>query len=167
MKWTFTSAIKSAARSLASSVATSLISTTKTSHIPKAILFCRNRFSTPAGSLTTNRAIAESVDSETLIATTSQLFAFSSFTMSSMAPTLFAKKTENCFTSGPSRFEVVLGKSSGMNSVDRPLRGRCKRDAALPPKLSSSSESSIHLSISLSILRWQTNSGITLPPVRR
>src|SRR5205809_4349163 len=103
-----------AAKSLAKSVATSRISTTKTSHTPKAILFCRNNFSTPAGSLTTTRAIAESVDSETLIATTSQLCAFSNFTTSSIAPTLFARKTENCFTSGPSRFEVVLGRSSGI-----------------------------------------------------
>jgi hypothetical protein len=31
-----------------------------------------------------------------------------------MAPTLFARKTENCLTNGPSRFEVVLGKSSGI-----------------------------------------------------
>src|SRR5438477_139779 len=94
---------------------------------PKAILFCRNNFSTPAGSLTTTRAIAESVDSETLMATTSQLCAFSNFTTSSIAPTLFAKKTENCFTSGPSRFEVVLGKSSGIDRWIGPkcLRGRC------------------------------------------
>src|SRR5438105_10342959 len=106
-----------AAKSLAKSVATSRISTTKTSHTPKAILFCRNNFSTLAGSLTTTRAIAESVDSETLMATTSQLCAFSNFTTSSIAPTLFAKKTENCFTNGPSRFEVVLGKSSGIKSI--------------------------------------------------
>ena len=133
MKWTFTSAMNKAAKSLAKSVATSRISTTKTSHTPKAILFCRNNFSTPAGSLTTTRAIAESVDSETLMATTSQLCAFSNFTTSSIAPTLFAKKTENCFTSGPSRFEVVLGKSSGIKSIVLSERNaHCRGSSLLP-----------------------------------
>src|SRR5437016_6603173 len=57
------------------------------------------------------RAIAESVDSDTLRATTWVEWVFSSFTMSSMAPTLFGKKTENCRTCGPPIFEVVSGKS--------------------------------------------------------
>src|SRR5882762_3822006 len=38
----------------------------------------------------------------------------SNFTRSSIAPTLFGRKTENCFTSGPSIFEVVCGKSTAI-----------------------------------------------------
>jgi hypothetical protein len=34
----------------------------------------------------------------------------SNFTISSIAPTLFGRKTENCFTSGPSSLELVCGK---------------------------------------------------------
>src|SRR5437762_10488702 len=102
--------MNSAASSFTNCVATSRISTTTTSQTPKATLFCRNNFSTRSGSLTTIRAMAESVDSETLIATTWVLCLLSIFTMSSIAPTLFGRKTENCFTSGPPIFEVVSGK---------------------------------------------------------
>src|SRR5439155_1298537 len=45
--------------------------------------------------------------------------------MSSIAPTLFGRKTENCFTSGPPIFEVVSGKSTGMSVA----RHRRKIDA--------------------------------------
>src|SRR6266404_7775202 len=41
-------------------------------------------------------------------------FVLSNFTRSSIAPTLFGRKTENCFTSGPSIFEVVCGKSTAI-----------------------------------------------------
>src|SRR5206468_2888038 len=34
----------------------------------------------------------------------------SSFTISSIAPTLFGRNTENCFTSGPSSLELVWGR---------------------------------------------------------
>src|SRR5437762_11174646 len=61
------------------------------------------------------RAMAESVDSETLNATTCVLFVLSTFTISSIAPTLFGRKTENCLTSGPPIFEVVSGKSTGIS----------------------------------------------------
>src|SRR5262249_26075729 len=67
-------------------------------------------FSTRAGSLAIILAIADSVDSDTLRATAWALCVFSSFTTSSIAPTLFGRNTENCFTSGPSIFEVVSGK---------------------------------------------------------
>src|SRR5439155_20477945 len=70
VKCTLTSAMNNAASSFTSCVATSRISTTTTSQMPKPTLFCRNNFSTRSGSLTTIRAIAESVDSETLNATT-------------------------------------------------------------------------------------------------
>src|SRR5439155_24108538 len=39
----------------------------------------------------------------------------STFTISSIAPTLFGRKTENCLTSGPPIFEVVSGKSTGIS----------------------------------------------------
>ena len=38
-----------------------------------------------------------------------------------MAPTLFGRKTENCLTSGPSRLEVVLGKSSGIWWIEQSI----------------------------------------------
>ena len=56
------------------------------------------------------RAMAESVDSDTLSATTWVFCVFSNFTTSNIAPTLFGRNTENCFTSGPSIFEVVPGR---------------------------------------------------------
>src|SRR3954453_18147538 len=55
------------------------------------------------------RAMAESVDSETLNATTCDWLALMSLIMSSIAPTLFGRNTENCLTSGPSRLEVISG----------------------------------------------------------
>src|SRR6266404_5856345 len=106
--------MNNAASSFTSCVATSRISTTTTSQTPKATFFWWNSFSTRSGSLTIMRAMAESVDSETLNATTWVLFALSTFTISSIAPTLFGRKTENCLTSGPSIFEVVSGKSTGI-----------------------------------------------------
>src|SRR5207244_11272414 len=54
--------------------------------------------------------MAESVASDTLSATTWVFCVFSSFTTSNIAPTLLGRNTENCFTSGPSIFEVVSGK---------------------------------------------------------
>src|SRR5213592_4974430 len=107
--------MNSAASSFTSCVATSRISTTTTSQTPKATFFWRNSFSTRSGSLTIMRAMAESVDSETLNATTCVLFVLSTFTISSIAPTLFGRKTENCLTSGPPIFEVVSGKSTGIS----------------------------------------------------
>src|SRR5436190_6305885 len=77
---------------------------------PEWHVFSRNNLSTRAGSLAIIRAMAESVDSDTLRATTCVFCRLSSFTMSSIAPTLFGRKTENCFTSGPPIFEVVSGK---------------------------------------------------------
>src|SRR5437762_11245666 len=118
--------MNSAASSFTNCVATSRISTTTTSQTPKATLFCRNNFSTRSGSLTTIRAMAESVDSETLIATTWVLCLLSIFTMSSIAPTLFGRKTENCFTSGPPIFEVVSGKSTGISVKWQPTHNRCR-----------------------------------------
>src|SRR5215510_12241285 len=72
------------------------------------------------------RAIAESVDSDTLSATTCVWWVLSSFTISSIAPTLFGRNTENCFTSGPSNFETVCGRLAGMWISGTPpnLRGR-------------------------------------------
>src|SRR5207247_6848375 len=107
--------MNNAASSFTSCVATSRISTTTTSQTPNATFFCCNSFSTRSGSLTIMRAMAESVDSETLNATTWVLFVLSTFTISSIAPTLFGRKTENCLTSGPSIFEVVSGKSTGIS----------------------------------------------------
>ena len=86
------------------------------------------------------RAIAESVDSDTLSATTCVWWVLSSFTISSIAPTLFGRNTENCFTSGPSNFEIVCGKSAGMQIQAAPpnFRGRAGQ------------------TISSSVFRWQT-----------
>src|SRR5882724_5130148 len=66
-------------------------------------------------------------------------FVLSNFTRSSIAPTLFGRKTENCFTSGPSIFEVVCGKSTAIWVARR----RENRRRALT-------------TISLPIFRWQT-----------
>src|SRR3954449_3715484 len=60
------------------------------------------------------RAIAESVDSETLKPTTCDCSALIILIISSMAPTLLGRKTENCLTSGPSRLDVVSGRSTPM-----------------------------------------------------
>src|SRR5436305_13934170 len=95
-------------------VATSRSSTTINSQTPKATLFSRNNSSTRSGSLTMMRAMAASVDSETLRATTCVAWALSNFTTSSMAPTLFGRNTENCRTSGPPILEVVSGNSTCM-----------------------------------------------------
>jgi hypothetical protein len=62
--------------------------------------------------VTTIRAMAESVDSETLIATCVLMRVEPS--RCQHGPTLFGRKTENCLTSGPSIFEVVSGKSTGI-----------------------------------------------------
>src|SRR5207248_4349615 len=109
VKCTLTSAITNAASSFTSWVATSRNSTTTTSLTPKGTLFSLNNLSTRAGSLAIIRAMAESVDSDTLKATTCVFWVLSSFTTSSIAPTLLGRKTENCFTSGPSIFDVVSG----------------------------------------------------------
>src|SRR5215469_7497959 len=53
----------------------------------------------------------------------------SNFTISSIAPTLFGRNTENCFTSGPPIFDVVSGKSTGIRVAGR----RDKIDAARRP----------------------------------
>src|ERR1700680_2256627 len=99
--------------------------------------------------------MAESLDSDTLNATTCVSCAFSNFTISSIAPTLFGRKTENCRTSGPLIFEVVSGKSIGIGMG----RERRKLDAARPQ------------SISLSIFSLQTNIGAVVvalaPPLSR
>src|SRR5260370_27190616 len=99
-----------AASSFTSCVATSRISTTTTWLTPKGTFFSRNNFSTRAGSLAMIRAMAESVDSDTLSATTWVFCVFSNFTTSNIAPTLFGRNTENCFTSGPSIVEVISGR---------------------------------------------------------
>src|SRR5260370_2981485 len=72
--------------------------------------------------------MAESLESDTLKGTTCVSCAFSNFTISSIAPTLFGRKTENCRTSGPPIFEVVSGKSTGIGMGRR----RGKFDAARP-----------------------------------
>src|SRR2546423_3909712 len=77
------------------------------------------QFFTCSGSLTMIRAMAESVDSEMLIATTWVLWVWSSFTTSIIAPTLFGKKIENCLTSGPSIFELVCGRATSMRQKAR------------------------------------------------
>ena len=95
---------------------------------PNGTACWRKSSSTCSGSLTTIRAIAESVDSEMLSATTWVLCACNSFTTSSIAPTLFGRKIENCLTRGPSNFEVVCGRSTGMRKVVRPrLIGKRER----------------------------------------
>jgi len=53
----------------------------------------------------------------------------SSFTISSIAPTLFGRKMENCLTSGPPILEVVSGESRAIRNANTrvsnmPLRGR-------------------------------------------
>src|SRR4051812_46767597 len=106
--------MRRAASSLGSWVATSRSSTTTIEQVPKGTLCSEKRCSTLSGSLTIIRAIAESVDSEMLMATTCASCACKSFTTSSMAPTLFGRKMENCVTSGPSIFEVVCGNSTSM-----------------------------------------------------
>src|SRR2546430_12172874 len=63
--------------------------------------------------------MAESVDSEMLIATTWVLWVWSNFTTSIIAPTLFGKKIENCLTRGPSIFELVCGRSTSMRQKAR------------------------------------------------
>src|SRR5947207_13346796 len=63
------------------------------SQTPKAISFSRNNISTRSGSLTIKRAIAESVDSETLSATIWVEWDLCRLTISSMAPTLYRQKT--------------------------------------------------------------------------
>src|SRR5262249_12227269 len=78
-------------------------------------------FSTVSGSLTTIRAIAESVCSAMLKATTWVLRVASNFTMSSIAPTLLGRKIENCFTSGPAIFEVVDGRLAAINERSHEL----------------------------------------------
>jgi len=66
-----------------------------------------------------------------------------------MAPTLFGRKTENCLTSGPSRFEVVLGESSGMGrwigrSADDVKQMWLRRLIIIGPSRMALPESSIH-----------------------
>src|SRR5437868_14426420 len=64
-----------------------------------------------------------------------------SFTTYSIATTLFGRKTENCFTNGPSIFEVVSGKFAVI-SIATPCWyiPRCARQT-----------------ISFSVFHWQTN----------
>src|SRR5260370_40926618 len=101
--------------------------------------------------------MAESVDSETLIATTGLSCELSNFTISSMAPTLFGRKTENCFTSGPSRFEVVLGKSSGMDRWIGRSPGDVKQMRLRRPIIIELGELDPPSSISSPIFYWQSN----------
>src|SRR5258708_33612004 len=68
-------------------------------------------FSTASGSLTTSRTNAESVESWEFNAKTCTSLSFSIRTISSRAPTLFRRKTENCFTQGPDVFSLICGSS--------------------------------------------------------
>ena len=82
------------------------------------------------------RAMAESVDSDTLKATTCVFSLLSSFTISSIAPTLLGRKTENCFTSGPSIFEVISGNLTGMYQREVGAKSRPRAGQYLTADLS-------------------------------
>ena len=69
------------------------------------------------------RAIAESVILGDAQRHDVRVIAYSSsFTMSSIAPTLFVRKIENCLTSGPPIFDVVSGNFAVIGKVLRSFR---------------------------------------------